>query len=265
MKVASPPPKVAAGDRFTFQLELEWPNSEGPYEIQSGDPLFENLTLRHQRQSEETSPGKTRITITLELEAIKAGEGRILPFEVRYRKAGTEPWQSLPVIAQKIQVSRAFPWKTFKPVFLILMGSAVAIGGTVAFLKFRKETERRKSICPPDPKQRAYAHADEAITTYKGETQQETLNHWANQIKQVIMTYYDIPPKTAATGAEVLAVLKSRALPAGEFAEIGRLFREIEQLKFAPRTLPIREMEALQKTLLQYIRGKIIIENSTNG
>lgn len=259
LKIVSPPKKIAVGEAFTFQIKLEWPTSEGLYEIQAESPLFENFVLLDQGQSEETGPEGIQAVITLQLRAVKPGEGRILPFEVRYRKPGTEPWQSFPVAGQKVLIVRPFPRKTIVAVLLALSGVGIAGWSAVAFIKNRREVRRKKTARPPDPKQRVYAHAEETIMTYKGETQKETVSHWADQIKEVVAARYDIPSRVS-TGSEILAALQSKQLATAELAEVKRLLREIEQLKFTPGSLTIREMETLQKTLLQYVRGKIIIE-----
>jgi hypothetical protein len=260
LKIISPPQKAAVGEKFELQVDIRWQNSDGPYEVQADSPLFEGLTLVHQGQSEEAGSEETRVLVSLEIEAVKQGEGRVLPFEVRYRKAGSDPWQSLPVSGQKILVYQPFPFKAVSVVLLTLLAAVAAVWSMIALIKFRKAAEIKRNTPPPDPKQRIYARAEEAIVTFKGETQKETLNHWARQVKEVVVAYYDIPER-GATEREILEILKSRSLQSAEMAEVGRLFREIEQLKFMHHMLPVREMETLQKTLLQYVRGKIIIEN----
>ena len=258
LKIVSAPQKITLGDRFTFQVKVEWSNSEGPYEVQAESPLFEKLELIRQGQSEETTAAGIRVLITLELFAKEAGEGRILPFRVMYRTPDQEIWKGFPVAGQKILIVQSFPWKPVLVIFFTLVASLITVFGLVAL---KKKAARRKLAAPPaDPKQRVYAHAEETILTYKGETQKETIEHWASEIKNVVTEFYGISGKTT-TDQEVLALLKTRSLPASEFSELERIFREIEQLKFTAQTLPIREMGTLQKTLLQYVRSKIIIEN----
>lgn len=265
LKLVSPPQKVEVGAIFTFQVQLEWPTGEGPYEVRSDNPLFEKLGLIHQSQSQETTAAGVRTDITLELQALHEGDGRILPFEVRFKKPDDASWQIMPVAGQRVLIYKPFPWRALFTAFAILAGSGLAGGATFFVLRLRTEAIRKKNTPPPDPRQRAYAHAEESIATFKGETQKETIAHWAAQLKQTVLTYYGIPEKSV-TEAELLAILRGRGLPSGEFAEIHALFRDIEQLKFTRQALTVREIESLQKQLLKYIRGKIIIEKpSKNG
>ena len=75
------------------------------------------------------------------------------------------------------------------------------------------------------------------------------------------MTYYGLPNKPT-TESEIIQALASQKLRVEEMNEITRIFRETESLKFNGQLLTTREMETLQKTLLKYVRGKIIIEKS---
>lgn len=260
LKVQAPPAKITENQTAGLQVTLEWPASEGPYEIQSPEPVMENLELVQQSQSQETGSLST-VTITYELRPVKRGEARVYAFEVRYRAAAAEIWEALSVPEQRFEVVRAFPAKW------ILIGTAAG-GGLVLILwimaVFLKELKARRSArnrVPPDPKQRIYAKAEEAIATLSSPDAKEKLQIWSAELKTVVRTYYDIP-STVTTETAILEVLKIRGLPAGESNEISRIFNQLSQMKFAQDDMSSAEMEQLQKTLLQYVHGKIIIGKS---
>ena len=63
----------------------------------------------------------------------------------------------------------------------------------------------------------------------------------------------------------MLSFLKEKGLPAGEWNEVSRLFEQLTELQFSRQDIAASKLERIQKTLLQYIKGKIIIENPMNG
>ena len=74
------------------------------------------------------------------------------------------------------------------------------------------------------------------------------------------MAYYNVPSKHA-TATEVLLFLKTQGLPAGEWNEVSRLFGELTEMQFSRQDIPAYDLDRMQKTLLQYVKGKIIIGN----
>jgi hypothetical protein len=137
----------------------------------------------------------------------------------------------------------------------LLIFASLRTGATLAARK------AARNLPPPDPKQRIYAKAEESITTFTSPNPKEKITLWSNLLRAVVVTYYDIPDEKK-TLVEVLSRLQSKGLPAGEWNEVSRLFERLSELQFSRQDIPAHELEEAQKTLLQYIRGKIIIEKS---
>jgi len=116
---------------------------------------------------------------------------------------------------------------------------------------------------PPDPKQRIYAKAEEAIATIVSSDPKEKITLWSNLLRTVVGTYYDIPYEKESL-AGVLSRLRSKGLQAGEWNEVSRIVERLSELQFSRQDIPSHDLEETQKTLLQYIRGKIIIGNSNS-
>ncbi len=260
-RLQSPPEESTARTPFHYHLILEWPSGEGSYEVAPVSPVLENLELIEQRQSQETAGSRLTVTLAFTFSGIDEGTARIGPLQIPYRREGETDWQRIPVPAQTISIRARFPW----PMLLRLGGLILTVSlclylGRKAFLASRA-AKLRKNLQPPDPKQKVYGKAEEHILTFKGETQQETLAHWIRAVKETVMTYYDLPNKPT-TESEIIQALASQDLRVEEMNEIVHIFRETESLKFNGQLLTTREIETLQKTLLKYVRGKIIIENS---
>jgi hypothetical protein len=259
LKVEAPPQKITVGQTATLKVRVEWPQNEGPYEVHSLEPKLENLTLVNQNQTQETGATLTQ-TLTYEFRSLKAGTAVIYPFEIGYRKTDAAPWNPILVPEQTIKVVSGFPFKGILISLGILAGlSAILIAGHKAWQALQHR-EATKDDAPPDPKQRVYAKAEESIATFASPDPKEKITHWSNQLRTVVVTYYDIPSKTA-TNAEVLSFLRSKGLLAGEWNEISRLFEQLTEMQFSRADIPSYELERTQKTLLQYVRGKIIIGN----
>ncbi|OQA40439.1 MAG: hypothetical protein BWY49_00871 [Candidatus Omnitrophica bacterium ADurb.Bin314] len=260
LRLAAPPRNASTAQTFLYEVRMEWPVAEGAYEVSPTAPVFENLDLIAQSQSQETTGTVSRLILQFTLRGIQKGPARIGTLDIRYRLAPSTEWRVLPVPDQTVQIAAAFPWKgvigSVALAILLPLGSFFGIKGFKAY----RERERIKNLPPPDPKQRVYAKAEETILTYKGETQRDTIDHWTEAVKGTAITYYDLALKSA-TGRDILEALKGKSLTAKESSEITALFRRIEELRYAGNALPVREMELLQKTFLQYVRGKIIIEN----
>jgi hypothetical protein len=259
LKIEPPRKQIATDQTVTLKVHLEWPQEEGPYEITSLEPKLENLTLENQNQSQESGTSVRQI-LFYEFRPLKTGQAVIYPFEVSYRRSDSEPWTPILTSEYTIQVVPAVP---IKPV---LIGLGIAAG--LFFITFAgiKITARLKAQAvikntpPPDPKQRVYARAEESIATFSSPDTKAKLTHWAAQLRTVVATYYDVPAK-AVTSTEVLSTLKARDLPIGEVNEVVRLFDELNEFQFSQKDIPAYDLARMQKTLLQYIKGKIIIGN----
>jgi hypothetical protein len=274
LTIESPQKKISLGQRAILKIKLEWPQAEGPYEINSLEPKPENLTLEAQNQSQSISisensklgqPRETgamvRHTITYEFLPIKKGTAKVYPFEVSYRKSETDPWTPVFIPEQNTQVVSSFPLKAFWIGFAVL-GTLLGAGFTGFKLwQTAAVREAAKDLPPPDPRQRLYAKAEEAISTFSSPDAKEKLTYWANQLRPVIVSYYNMPSKTA-TSAEILSLLKSQGIPAGEWQEISRIFEQLAEMQFSRQDIPSYDLDRMQKTLLQYVKGKIIIGNS---
>ena len=260
LKIEPPAKQIATDQSVILKIRLEWPQTEDPYEINSLEPKLENLTLENQNQSQETGATVSQ-TFLYEFRPLKAGTAVIYPFEISYRKAETEPWVPLLVPEQKIKVVSNLPLKATLIGLGILAGlSAMAFAGFKLW-ELLKTREAARNVPPPDPKQHVYAKAEESIATFNSPHSKEKLTHWSNQLRTVIVTYYDVSSKTA-THAEVLSFLKTKGLPMGEWNEISRLFGQLNEMQFSQQDIPAYDLDRLQKTLLQYVKGKIIIGNS---
>ena len=287
LKIEPPAKQINTDQSATLKIRLEWSQTEGPYEINSLEPKLENLTLENQNQSQSISisenpklgqswlpswerkskPGQSQETGELvsqtflyEFRPVKAGLALIYPFEIGYRKAETEPWVPILVPEQKIKVVSSLPWKATLIGMSLLAGLTAAIFSGSKLWRFLEARAAAKNISPPDPKQRVYAKAEESIATFTSPESKEKLIHWSNQLRTVIMTYYDVPSKTT-TSAEILSFLKAKGLSTGEWNEIHRIFEQLTEMQFSRQDIPAYDLDRLQKTLLQYVKGKIIIGN----
>ena len=259
LKIEPPAKKIATDQSVVLKLQLEWPESEGPYEINPLEPKLENLTLEKQNQSQETGATVSQ-TILYEFRPLKTGTAVIYPFEISYRKSEEDPWVPILVPEQRIKIVSSLPFKATLIGLSIIAALSAFIFAGLAIGKSVKARAASKNVPPPDPKQRVYAKAEESIATFTSPDCKAKLIHWSNQLRTVIMTYYDIPSKT--TNAEVLSILKEKGLPTGEWNEIFRIFGQLTEMQFSRQDIPSHDLDQTQKTLLQYVKGKIIIGNS---
>jgi len=260
LKIEPPAKQIATDQSVTLKIRLEWPEVEGPYEINSLEPKLENLTLENQNQSQETGATVSQ-TLLYEFRPLKTGTAIIYPFEISYRKTETEPWIPILVPEQKIKVVPSIPFK----VTLLWLGTAIGLLAVI-FAGFKmggllKARAAARNVPPPDPKQRVYAKAEESIATFTSPDSKTKLTHWFNQLRTVIVTYYAVPSKIT-TSTEILSFLKAKGLPTGEWNEISRLFEQLTEMQFSRQDIPSHVLDRMQKTLLQYVKGKIIIGNS---
>jgi hypothetical protein len=259
LKITSPPQRIAADQKTALILRIEWPAAEDPYEINSLEPKVENLTLVDQSQAQETGPMISH-TITYTFRPLKKGSALIYPFEISFRKSETDPWSPLLVPEQKIRVISNLP---FKPIVIgvIFLSVAFAAGFWIfGIVQRMREQKAAREMPAPDPKQRSYSNAEEAIATFTSPDAKAKLTHWSNQLRTVVATYYDASAKSS-TSAELLSFLKAKGLPAGEWNEVSRLFEQLTEMQFSRQDIPSSDLDRMKKTLLQYIKGKIIIEN----
>ena len=259
LKIETPAKKIGLDESVILKVQLEWPKAEDPYEINSLEPKLENLTLENQNQSQET--GETvSLTLFYEFRPLKTGTAVIYPFEISYRKTETEPWIPLAVPGQEITVVSNFLIKTTLFYLGIVSGLLAALFAGFKLWNILETRKAARNVSPADPKQRIYAKAEESITTFASPAAKEKLIHWSNQLRTVVATYYEISPKTTST--DMLSFLKTKGLRAGEWNEISRLFEQLAEMQFSREDIPANDLDRMQKTLLQYVKGKIIIGNS---
>ncbi len=259
LKVEPAPLRIADDRTATVKVVLEWPDSEGPYEINTTEPALENLTLVRQSQSQETG-ALVKQVVTYEFQPAGKGPARILPFEVSYRRSDADPWVPLLVPEQGLEIVPSAPGRILRISLWFAAGIALFTAAGLVIRKVAARREAAKSTVVIDPKQKIYAKAQEAITTFTPSDPKERLGHCAAQLRIVASVYYDIPPG-ALTETAFLALLKKKNLPAAEWAEVSGLFEQLEQMRFSRGDLTAYELERMQKTLLQYIQGKIIMGN----
>jgi len=253
------PKRITTDQSITLKIRLEWPQTEDPYEINSLEPKLENLVLENQNQSQETGAIVSQ-TLLYEFRPLSAGTAVIYPFEISYRKSDAEPWIPILIPERTIKVVSNFLSKMILIWLGIAIGLSVGIFAGLKGWKLLKTREAIRNAPPPDPKQRVYAKAEESITTFTSPDSKEKMTHWSNQLRTVLVTYYDVSSKTT-TSAEVLSALKAKGLPTGEWNEISRLFEQLTEMQFSQQDIPAYDLDRLQKSLLQYVRGKIIIGN----
>ncbi len=260
LRIEPPAKKISTDQSVTLKLQLEWPQAEGPYEINALEPMLENLMLKDQNQSQETGETVSQ-TLLFIFQPVKPGVAVIYPFEISYRKIETDPWIPILVPEQKINVVASFPAKAI----LVELGFAAALGAagyfSYKYFQIFKAREAAKNVPPPDPKQRIYAKAEESIANFSSPNAKEKLVHWSNQLRTVIVAYYDVTSKSA-TNTEILSFLKAKELPMGEWNEVSGLFAQLTEMQFSRQDIPAYDLDRMQKTLLQYVKGKIIIGNS---
>lgn len=258
LKVEPPAGKVALGQSVVLKLQLEWTKDEGPYEINSLEPKLENLILESQNQSQETGETVSQ-TLLYKFRPLKAGKALIYPFEIIFRKTETDLWIPILIPEQKIRVVSNFPFTAALIGLGIVAGLSLGIVFGFKQWELWKTRVAARNAPPVDPKQRIYAQAEEAITKFDSPHPREKLTHWANQLRIVVATYYDV--SRVATPNEILSFLKIKGIPAGDWNEISRLFEQLSELQFSRHDISAYDLARMQRTLLQYVTGKIIIGN----
>lgn len=261
LRVVSPPSKVPLQQSVVLRVILEWPSAEGPYDINPGEPLLENLNRGSQTQSQETGPQITSHILVYEFTPMGKGPARILPFEVNFRLTAEDPWTPLLVPEQSVEVVKAFP-----STFLIISGFVGILGAIIVAVSMlvRKAIAKRQLASATeirDPKQKIYVEARDSLLAFQSMEPKERLRHYAAQLRKVVSTYYDLCPADTAEGS-LRDHLQKMNLPHGEWAEVSGLLEQLEQMRFSNRPASPYDIDRMQKTLLQYMQGKIIIEKS---
>jgi hypothetical protein len=256
LKIEPPVPQVTPGKSVVLKVQLEWPQTEGPYEFNSLEPKLENLTLVDQRQSQETGETVSQ-TFLYEFRPDRIGTAVIYPFEIGYRKSEKGVWRPLLVPEQRIEVVSDLPVK------VALIGSAVVAGLLIAIYVGLRQWERwkiraaAKRVPPVDPKQEIYKQAEKSIMNFNSPYPKEKITHWSDQFRTVVETYYDV--SNIGTPTDILSFLKVKGIPAGDWNEISRIFEELTEMQFARHDISDYDLAQMQRTLLQYVTSKIII------
>jgi len=266
LTVQVPDKPVQINDEVFCRFFLEWPQTEGAYEFSFPEPRFKSLTLIHQGQSQETvflpQGPASRFTVNLVLRATQKGEGTIFPFEIRFRKSSTEEWSTISVPPHQLKITSSWITKKMMPFVMIPILCSFFIFSIGFFLRgfLKKQRAKNHPAFPKDPKQELYQGAATRIAEDLSGDPQKCLSEWSLQLKKVVMAHYDLPSK-ALTEADILSLLKAKRLPLEEKEEIAQLFNRLTDIKFSQAKSDLATLQNLQKSLLQYVQGKIIIGN----
>jgi hypothetical protein len=167
------------------------------------------------------------------------------------------PWDSLLVPEHTIKVVSDLP------VRVALIGSGLVAGLLLAIFVGLKQWERWKlrvsarHMLPVDPKQRVYRQAEESIMNFNSPYPKEKITHWSDQFRIVVETYYEV--SSAASPTDILSFLKVKGIPAGDWNEVSRIFGELTEMQFSRHDISDYDLARMERTLLQYVTGKIII------
>ena len=261
------PETISEGQEVPLQFVFEWPAYEGEYEIKPPQDVdVNNIKILGLSQSQETASSGSRpisrLTLSYRLLPGKPGQGSVLGFDVLYRNPTYGMWKKIPVPPVVMDIKSALPWKRI--LIMISIPIVLILPFALWFFKASRADRKLEEIFLSDPKQQLYADAANVfgsfVTGYTEALLRTILSGWSAELTKVVMTCYDIPIRHA-TKTEVLKELGAKKIPAGEFREIEDLFNKLEQLNFSTRGATGHELEKIRLSLLQYVKGKIIIGN----
>lgn len=268
LKEALLSPDLYEGKEARLKLIFEWPAQEGAYEFRTPhDIKLQNLKLLDVSQTQETflsSAGPvSRLILSYQMLPIERGQGTIHRFNILYRKPGAPKWETMPVPTTLVKINP--PLSRAGIVILITLVTLVLLSFAILFFRASRIERKDEESAPRDPKQQIYSEAEEKlngfITGHTASYIRTLLSDWSSELKKVVMTYFDIPVRSA-TKTEILKELSARNLPAGEIAEIDEFFKKLEHMMFSPGDMTSDELEQLRRSLLQYVKGKTILGKS---
>ncbi len=257
IKIHALPKKITFAKPIQFIIEVRCQKADGDYEIISKEPKLNNLILKEQTQSQETSESYISYFIKYVFIAKKVGQGKIYSFIVNYKKSDEKKWAELEIPAQTITVTKPFP---FRLILYMVIGAILGIIGQYFVKKSRKQKQIKKDVSLQDPRQKIYLRAEETISTFASPSAKGKIAVWEEEIKKVIETHYQLP--AAKKLSAQIDILKTQHLPTSEINEIIRIAETLIHTRFAMSDISSQELSQIQKTLLQYIKGKIIISPS---
>ena len=259
------PPDIREGQEISFKLTFDWPAHEGEYEFKPPSNLtVSQIQVLDMNQSMESYPPTAlgfvcKYTLIYKLKFLGTGHATIAAFDVPYRKPNSAHWGKSHVPEIALDIQSGIPWALILCVILVLIG-------TGAFFLFSalRNREPSENAIPVDPKQRIYKSAAEKIGVNifgcSPSIVQTFLQDWSAELQQVLIACYGIPAGPA-TKADILRKLSAINIPAHELSQVTAVLNTLEDLKFSVKTANEQDLCKAQQSLLQYVKGKIIIGN----
>ena len=287
LKEANFSKNVGEGHYTHLTIVLESPIEEGPYEISVPERLgLENLAFVRLKRSQNTNIStpipQAYIILIYKLKAIQRGTGFVLPFNILYRKTNTSKWATLSVPGKTITILGEFdaiPWKTVGYLFALLVvvfaWRKILMWGTKLYDpkdNVLTDSNSEQFIYRGDPEQATYQKATRAISAFDPGYHFSELPHilavWDAELKEVIMTCYDISLSSSETETNtLLKSLETKKISAEELKELKNLLLDLRRLKSSSRfwenyhNLDIVELrcqiEKLHQQVLNYVQRKI--------
>jgi hypothetical protein len=259
------PADIHEGQTMQLKLVFEWPAEEGEYEIQSpSDIELENLKFVNLSQTQKIATANSvpviRLILTYEFLPTQKGQGSIGFFNVLYRQTDQGSWRKIPIAKLFVEIKPALSWKGVIVLLLILTGLVVPTGIWVISVR-QAEREREKNF-KVDPKQQIYEEAAKKfsylVAGYTPAFLRNLLSEWAEELKRVVVTYYDLPIQHV-TQTAIFTKLADKNIPEGELQEIKDYFNQLEHLKCTPGDITTDSLEKLRLSLLHYAHSKIVL------
>lgn len=249
--------QITPDETTIFQIQVQWPKSEGKYSFAFPNLTLSNLEIVKQGESQENFVNQDqewiRKTFLITLQPKGAGQATIGAFVLPYIHTATQETGNFQIPEQILTVKNSSgPWGMglIAAGFVILM-----IAGVLIFIRLQKKQTSVEQVTPEDP---LLARLQSLLSERGNRPLNISVQDLNFILRQFLETRYQIQA-LKQTESEVIRALKEKGVGKQDLEDIQSLFVRIEDVRFAGHSMTESDFLRFHDQVSSLIRKNQII------
>jgi hypothetical protein len=254
---------ISLDENLNVEVKIVWLQSEGQYKLLPAEWNLTNLKYvddsRSQESFVEEGEACTRVIIRYVFKPLTEGPAYIKQFKMGYVNLKTKENATITVVKSvDFNIKRAKK-SGFVLEFTVAFFISAAIIGFIVFTIQTKRAAIRAQREKIIRDRQIYMEIVAGIEEAKGLNQREIAFEWSRHFNTFLFQHYHLS-KSLITEQEIIeAVRQGKDIDEVEFLTVKNIYERLAEFKFSPTDLSLTKFQTLQRDLLTYIKGKIVL------
>jgi hypothetical protein len=254
---------ISLDENLTVEVKIKWPQAEGQCKLFPAEWDLVNLRYLDDSRSQESyvDDGETwtRAVIKYVFKPLSEGPASIKHFRMGYTNLKTKETATLTVVKSvDFLIKRAKKSGAVLQITIAFFVGVAVISFIVISIQVKRSALRaqREKIIRD---RQTYMDIISGIEGAKGINQREIAFEWSRHFNAFLFHHYHLS-KSLITEQEILEAVKlGKDIDNVEFLTVKSIYERLAEIKFSPTDLSLTKFKSLERDLLVYIKGKIVL------